>query len=91
MDGASLAVAVVGLFKDVYLTIKFVRKIWRTMKAFREDREEVALKYALQLTRLRGFWQVFNNNTSNKIDTKATAKMPIVSETPQYQIARNTR
>ena len=79
MDVASLTLAVVGLFKDAYLTIKFIYKCLSTIRRFREGHADMALRYSIQIYRLRYFWAIFTGKMDNTINIKAIDKDPNVS------------
>jgi len=74
MDVTSLTLAVVGLFKDAYLTIKFVHRCLLTIRRFREGHADMALRYGIQIYRLRYFWAVFTGKMDNTINIKAIDK-----------------
>ena len=79
MEVTSLTLAVVGLFKDAYLTIKFVHRCLSTIRKFRESHADMALRYGIQIHRLRWFWAAFTGKMDDTISIKAINKDPNVS------------
>jgi hypothetical protein len=68
MDGASLGLAVVAAFKDVYLVAKFIRKTVRSAKHYQIEQTSILSEFKIEILHLRSFWKIFTRKDGNLVD-----------------------
>ncbi|KAH8170863.1 serine threonine protein kinase [Sarocladium implicatum] len=68
MEPASFAFGLITVFKDTYLTIKFIRNTVRTLKGFEGEQEQMAIKFNVQILFLRNLSRIFCAADSNEVD-----------------------
>lgn len=68
MDGASLGLAVVAAFKDVYLVAKYIRKTIRSAKHYQTEQTSLLSEFKIEILHLRSFWKLFTRKDGNLVD-----------------------
>jgi len=68
MDGASLGLAVIAAFKDVYLVAKFVRKTIQSAKHYQNEQASIVSEFEIEILHLRSFWKIFTRKDGNLVD-----------------------
>ncbi|KAF3808238.1 hypothetical protein GCG54_00006856 [Colletotrichum gloeosporioides] len=74
MDPFSVAVGVVAVFKDTYITVKFIKKTVQTMKGHADEQSELLTRYTIQIYRLRNLSRLFSDG--NTVDMKLLETIP---------------
>lgn len=68
MEAAGFAFGLVAVFKDTYLTIRFIQKTVQTMQEHKEERDRIILRFDVQVHRLNGLSMLFCDPKSNRLD-----------------------
>jgi hypothetical protein len=58
MDAASLSLAVITVFKEVYLVSRFVYKAGMSAACYRDEQHDLLRRFRLQTLSLSTFWYV---------------------------------
>ncbi|KAI8184714.1 hypothetical protein K4K51_012255 [Colletotrichum sp. SAR 10_75] len=70
MEPVGLALAVVSVFKDAYLTAKFIRNTIQSIKGYEAEQSQLLMRYNVQIYRLKNFSRLFRDADSNVVDMK---------------------
>jgi len=65
MEPASLSLAVVAAFKEVYFVSRFVYKLANSAKHYREEQHELLVEFRQQFLYLKTFWRVIVPSDGN--------------------------
>ncbi|KAF5573699.1 hypothetical protein FPCIR_13873 [Fusarium pseudocircinatum] len=76
MEPASLAFGVVAIFKDTYLTAKFIRNTIRTIKGYYGEQSQMTTHFTVQIYRLKNLSRLFRANDGNKVDMTLLETVP---------------
>ncbi|KAL2819585.1 hypothetical protein BDW59DRAFT_165036 [Aspergillus cavernicola] len=76
MEPASLAFSVVAVFKDAYLTAKFVRATAKSIRNYRGEQEDVVVHLSVQICRLKNLSRLFRGADDNKVDMDFLETVP---------------
>ncbi|KAF4610371.1 hypothetical protein G7Y89_g15747 [Cudoniella acicularis] len=76
MDPASFAFSVVAVFKDAYLTAKFIRKTVNSIKGHRGEQEKAVTRLTVQIYRLKNLSRLFRGVDGNKVDMQLLETVP---------------
>lgn len=96
MEPVGLALGVVSVFKDAYLTAKFIRNTIQSIKGYEAEQSQLLMRYNVQIYRLKNFSRLFRDADGNVVDMKL---LETVSDVCQHRygfdrnslkIARNT-
>jgi len=68
MDPASLSIAVVALFKDVYLVAKYIRRKVKSAKQHRYEQSLLLAEFRIEILHLKSFWKLFTGKDGNLVD-----------------------
>ena len=78
MEPASLALGVVAVFKDTYLTAKFIRNTVQSIKGYQAEQSQLVMHYTVQIYRLKNLSRLFRNADGNTVDMKLLETVPEV-------------
>ncbi|KAF4433975.1 hypothetical protein CGCF415_v007144 [Colletotrichum fructicola] len=70
MEPVGLALGVVSVFKDAYLTAKFIRNTIQSIKGYEAEQSQLLMRYNVQIYRLKNFSRLFRDADSNVVDMK---------------------
>ncbi|PNP84103.1 hypothetical protein FNYG_02791 [Fusarium nygamai] len=76
MEPASLTFGVVAIFKDTYLTAKFIRNTIRTIKGYHGEQSQMITHFTVQIYRLKNLSRLFRANDGNKVDMTLLETVP---------------
>ncbi|CAF3543479.1 unnamed protein product [Fusarium graminearum] len=76
MEPASLAFGVVAIFKDTYLTAKFITNTLHTIKNHHEEQGRMITQFTVQIYRFKNLSRLFRAADGNKIDVKILNDVP---------------
>lgn len=79
MDPISITTGILSSFQVVYLTTRFIYNEIMRAKGFRGGKAQMALKYRLEIVRLKTFWVVLTKSTGTTINTKSLNSLSRVS------------
>jgi hypothetical protein len=79
MDPVSITTGVLSSFQIVYLTTRFIYNEVMKAKGFRGGKAQMAMKYRLEIVRLKTFWVVLTKSTGTTINTKSLNSLSRVS------------
>lgn len=78
MDPASLALGVVAVFKDTYLTAKFIRNTVQSIKGYQAEQSQMVMHYTVQIYRLKNLSRLFRAGDGNTVDMQLLETVPQV-------------
>lgn len=78
MDPASLAFGLVAVFKDTYLTIKFIRNTIQSLKGYQGEQRQLLTHFDVQLCLLKNLSRLFRAANDNQVDFELLATVPDV-------------
>ncbi|KAI8250463.1 hypothetical protein K4K58_009771 [Colletotrichum sp. SAR11_239] len=76
MEPASLALGVVSVFKDAYLTAKFIRNTIQSIKGYEAEQSQLVTRYNVQIYRLKNLSRLFRAADDNLVDMKLLKTVP---------------
>ncbi|KAM0421122.1 hypothetical protein ACHAPT_011014 [Fusarium lateritium] len=76
MDPASLTFGVIAIFKDTYLTAKFIRNTVKSIKIYHDEQSKLVMHFTVQIYRLKNLSRLFRAADGNTIDMKLLQTVP---------------
>jgi hypothetical protein len=80
MEPAGLTFGVIAVFKDAYLTAKFIRNTIRSMKGYHGEQAQLVMHFTVQIYRLKNLSRLFRAADGNKVDMKLLETVPDVRQ-----------
>lgn len=78
MEAAGLALGVVAVFKDAYLTAKFIRNTVQSINDYHSEQSQLVTHYTVQIYRLKNLSRLFRAADGNTVDMKLLETVPEV-------------
>lgn len=78
MEPFSVALGVVSVFKDAYLTAKFIRNTIQSIKGYEAEQSQLVTRYNVQIYRLKNLSRLFRAADDNLVDMKLLKTVPDV-------------
>lgn len=82
MDPASLALGVVAIFKDTYLTAKFIKNTIQSINGYQAEQSQLVMHYTVQIYRLKNLSRLFRAADGNTVDFRLLETVPKVCYLP---------
>ncbi|KAI8712493.1 hypothetical protein NCS52_01347700 [Fusarium sp. LHS14.1] len=76
MEPASLAFGVIAVFKDAYLTAKFIENTIKTFKIYHDEQSQMVTHLTVQIYRLKNLSRLFRAADGNSVDMKLMETVP---------------
>ncbi|KAI8652494.1 hypothetical protein NCS57_01313500 [Fusarium keratoplasticum] len=76
MDPASLAFGVIAIFKDTYLTAKFIETTIKTIKIYHDEQSRMVMHFTVQIYRLKNLSRLFRAADGNSVDMTLLETVP---------------
>ncbi|KAF6815285.1 serine threonine protein kinase, partial [Colletotrichum sojae] len=76
MDPASLALGVVAIFKDTYVTAKFIKKTIQSINGYQAEQSSLVMRYTVQIYRLKNLSRLFRAADGNTVDLRLLETVP---------------
>ncbi|KAJ4213184.1 hypothetical protein NW759_011028 [Fusarium solani] len=76
MDPASLAFGVIAIFKDTYLTAKFIENTIKTIKIYHDEQSRMVMHLTVQIYRLKNLSRLFRAADGNSVDMTLLETVP---------------
>lgn len=80
MDPASLAFGVIAIFKDTYLTAKFIENTIKTIKIYHNEQSRMVMHLTVQIYRLKNLSRLFRAADGNSVDMTLLETVPDVCQ-----------
>ncbi|KAL2674012.1 hypothetical protein Neosp_012458 [[Neocosmospora] mangrovei] len=76
MEPAGLAFGVIAIFKDTYLTAKFIENTIKTIKVYNDEQSRMVTRFTVQIYRLKNLSRLFRAADGNSVDMKLLETVP---------------
>ncbi|RYP46713.1 hypothetical protein DL768_007121 [Monosporascus sp. mg162] len=76
MDPASITFGVIAVFKDTYLTAKFIRNTARAIKGYHGEQSQLVMHFTVQIYRLKNLSRLFRAADGNRVDMTLLETVP---------------